>query len=88
MVARNGPSLLGRDWLKHIQLNWREVYALTKHDEGSLGYILDKYSNTFNSELGTIKSFCAELNVDSTASLKFLKLGQYHSHSMVPLKMS
>ena len=73
VVAGNGPSLLGRDWLKHIQLNWREVHALSKHSEGSLEYLLDKYGDIFGNELGTIKYFCAELNVEPTANAKFLK---------------
>lgn len=28
VVAGDGPSLLGRDWLKKIQLNWREIKAI------------------------------------------------------------
>lgn len=33
VVAGNGPSLMGRDWLSKVQLNWREVHLLR---EGSL----------------------------------------------------
>ena len=35
---------------------------------------LDKYGDIFGEELGTIKSFCAELNVDPTIKPKFFKV--------------
>ena len=73
IVAGQGPSLLGRDWLKHLRLDWKEVHALSKHEEGSLEYLLDKYAELFSEELGTIKTFCAELNVDPAAKPKFFK---------------
>ena len=28
VVEGNGPSLLGRDWLRKLQLNWREIHLL------------------------------------------------------------
>ena len=73
VVAGEGPSLLGRDWLKQLRLDWREVHALTKHAKGSLDDLLDKYGDIFGDELGTIRSFCAELNTDTTVKPKFFK---------------
>lgn len=73
IVAGQGPSLLGRDWLKPLRLDWKEVQALSKHEEGSLEYLLDKYTEIFSEELGTIKYFCAELNVDPAVKPKFFK---------------
>ena len=29
VVPGNGPSLLGRSWLRHIQLDWREVNRIS-----------------------------------------------------------
>ena len=72
IVAGQGPTLLGRDWLKQLQLDWKEIHAISKHERG-LEYLLDKYSNIFSEELGTIRSFCAELNVDPTVKPKFFK---------------
>lgn len=43
--------------------HWREIKAVSKHAEGSLEYLLDKYGDLFKEELDTIKSFQAELNV-------------------------
>ena len=28
VIKRNGPSLLGRDWLSQLKLNWREINTL------------------------------------------------------------
>ena len=58
VVAGQDPSLLGRDRLKHLRLDWKEVHALSKHEEGSLEYLLNKYAEIFSEELGTIKPFC------------------------------
>ena len=29
VVAGKGPSLVGRDWLQHIQLNWKTIGLAT-----------------------------------------------------------
>lgn len=64
---------MGRDWLKHLGLDWKEVHAISKHEEGSLEYLLNKYAEIFSEELGTIKSFYAKLNVDPAVKPKFFK---------------
>ena len=73
VVAGSGPSLLGRDWLQHIQLDWREIKAVAHNAVGSLGYLLDKYGDVFNEGVGTIKGFQAKLHVKSDARPKFFK---------------
>ena len=35
VVSGTGPTLLGRDWLKHIQLDWKRI-GLAKLDKGSV----------------------------------------------------
>ena len=73
VVAGDGPSLLGRNWLQRLRLNWREIKAIRSHTVGSLEYLLDKYSDVFSQELGTIKSFTAKLHVDPNEKPKFFK---------------
>ena len=73
VVESEGLSMLGRDWLKRLQLDWSEVHALSKHVEGSLDYLLDKHAIIFSDELDTIKLLSAELNIDSSEKPKFFK---------------
>ena len=45
VVAGDGPSLLGRDWLNHIKFDLRRIKTITNHAEGSLECI---YGDIFN----------------------------------------
>ena len=55
----SGPSLLGRNWLHHIRLNWKQIFSEFKLGEENesveLKTILNKYSAVFKEELGTMK---------------------------------
>ena len=73
VVAGSGPSLLGWDWLQHIQLDWPEIKAVIHNAVGSMGYLLDKYGVIFNEGVGTIKGFQAKLHVKSDVRPKFFK---------------
>lgn len=73
VVSGEGPSLLGRNWLQHFRLDWREVRGVSSHPKGSLEYLLDKYGDVFTEGLGTIKSQVAKLHVKSGERPKFFK---------------
>ena len=55
VVVGDGPSLLGRNWLQLMKLNWRSIKVVNTPKEGSLNYLLDKFSDVFTGKLGTIK---------------------------------
>ena len=42
VVHGNGPSLLGRDWLHHLKLNWKELFQVRKLPSQSLQQILSR----------------------------------------------
>ena len=88
VVAGEGPSLLGRNWLQHLSLNWRDIKAVSQHAVGSLDYLLDKYGDIFVDELGTIKSFSAKLHVNLKTSLNFTKVVQSPMPFRGPLMIS
>ena len=48
---------------------------LTSRPEGSLDYLLEKYSALFFAGLGTIKMFPARLHIDHSATQDSLSLG-------------
>ena len=64
VIAGQGPSLFGRDWLKKIQLDWRTI-GLTRLDPSrvQLNNILQRYHSVFEDGLGTMKKFQAELHL-------------------------
>ena len=67
------PSLLGRDWLSKIHLDWTELcnnhacYSLSLQD------ILDVNSSVFSPELGTLKDATATIQLDHSAQPRFCK---------------
>ena len=70
VAAGSGPSLLGRDWLLEIQLNWQQLhhFCSDKH----LQEILNRHSEIFNEELGLVKQ-TAKLQIESNAVPRFCK---------------
>ena len=67
----SGPSLLGRNWLAALKLNWQEIFSVKTTQ--SLQSVLDQYSAIFKDELGPIKGVTAKIHIDSDASPKFCK---------------
>ncbi len=70
VVEGTGPTLLGRNWLLKIQLNWAKLYYASNSD---LQSIVDKYSAVFEEGLGTYKGYQAKIHVDPNANPCFFK---------------
>ena len=70
----SGPSLLGRDWLMKICLDWTNLFCVNHACYSlSLQGILDTYTTIFSSELGGLKGTNATIRVDPTAQPRFHK---------------
>ena len=73
VATGQGPSLLGRDWLSKIRIDWTELcnnhacYSLSLQD------ILDVNSSVFSPELGTLKDATATIQLDPSAQPRFCK---------------
>ena len=72
VVEGYGPSLLGRNWLSRIKLDWKEINLL-RSGSTQLQTLLQKYSNVFKTELGIIRGSTIDLPVSPDAKPKFLK---------------
>ena len=73
IVGGAGPTLLGRDWLKHIQLDWNRIAKLSNSSPLTLENILQQHTAVFKEELGVVQGVTAKIHADPQATPKFCK---------------
>ena len=73
MVDEEGPPLIGRNWLRRIELDWKTIGVLRKAKSLSEQSLLSKHAQLFQDELGTIKSAQAQLYLKPDTKPKFFK---------------
>ncbi len=73
VVRKRGPSLLGRDWLLKIRLDWRELHQVRASPSLSLQELLDQHPDLFKDELGTVKGVAAQIHVEHQARPQFFR---------------
>ena len=73
VIKGEGPSLLGRDWLMQLKLNWKSLAVNMVKQQTQLESLLDRYSEVFKQTLGTITSYKAKLHLKEGAKPKFNK---------------
>ena len=76
VVEGDGPSLLGRDWLRHIKLDWRSIgltLNIVNKDKSRVDTLLSKYSGVFEEGLSAMNSFKARLHLKQGSRPKFCK---------------
>ena len=73
---------MGRDWLKHIHLNLKEIgVTIVENSQTRLKSLLEEYCAIFKDELGTMNSIRAELLVKEDAYHGFIVRARDHSLS-------
>ena len=70
VVPGQGPSLLGRNWLHKLRLDWSNIFTL---QTSSLQNILDHYFSLFQEGLGTLKDSKVKFYLKEGATPKFFK---------------
>ena len=67
----NGPSLLGRDWLGTLRLDWQRIFKV--ESPRTLQGVLEENSDVFKPGLGKLNGVTAKLYVDSSVQPRFHK---------------
>ena len=75
VIAGAGTSLLGRNWLQHLRLDWQNIFSVRVEDDrtGRLQAAFKQYEEIFREELGTVRGINATLQVRPEAVQKFCK---------------
>ena len=67
VVGSKGPTLLGRNWLEKIKLNWPIIKQRSSHNKW-LEEILQKHAQLLEEGLGTLPGTKAKIHVEPTAT--------------------
>ena len=70
VVKGNGPTLLGRNWLGSIRINWCRIHYTPST---GLQNLLEKYDVVFQDKLGSFQGRQAKIEVDPEATPRFCK---------------
>ena len=78
IVDGTGPSLLGRDWLHHIRLDWFQFHKVDAELNTRVGQIMSKHAALFEPGFGGTKAkaepmFCQACQVPFTIRVKVEK---------------
>ena len=71
VVGGSGPSLLGRNWLQKLKLDWQEIWRIQPGK--TLKQIPDRHKAVFKDELGELKGSQAKIYVNPEAQPHFHK---------------
>ncbi|XP_060799470.1 uncharacterized protein K02A2.6-like [Neoarius graeffei] len=74
VVKVDAPPLFGREWLRAIKLNWRDlktVHAIEHRETDSLEAVLKRHSAVFSDKLGTMRGVKARLTLKPDSTPKF-----------------
>ena len=66
VVDGTGPSLLGRDWLLKIKIDWHKLNHLSATNQ-QLDKLLNEHSQVFKDKLGLIRGTTSKLTIDTNA---------------------
>jgi hypothetical protein len=76
VVNGGGSSLLGRDWLSCLPLNWRDIKKVsqtTKVEHPRIRKLLEDYSEVFDSGLGEFSGPPVHLQLKTNARPRFMR---------------
>ena len=68
----DGPTLLGRNWLEALQLDWHTIFRVG-NNLFTLHEVLSQHADVFKDELGELRGVKATLHVNANARPRFVK---------------
>jgi len=71
IVEGEGPTLMGRDWLRHLCLDWAQLSNITPDHRSELNELLHAHSGLFSSDVGQIKGTTTHLYMKPGTKLRF-----------------
>ena len=77
IVAGDGSSLLGCNWLEQIKLDWHNLNNVTSQDR-LLDQVLEDHQSLFEKGLGTLKGYEASFQVVDSSKAKYCKARSVH----------
>ena len=77
VTAGNGPRLLCRNWLNHINLNWKKLFAIQTAQLGSLHTLMQRRKQLFAEGLGTVELYKVSLQVQQGATPRSVRKGGF-----------
>ncbi|GBL76949.1 Uncharacterized protein K02A2.6 [Araneus ventricosus] len=63
IVKENLDTILGREWLYKINLDWQAIKAVRATSKRNLSQLLEEYKNIFDDELGEINNYQVKLEL-------------------------
>ena len=72
VVKGNMPTLLGRNWIKKVRLDWRTMFPLCKEEAPlKLKELLTEFKSVFSEEMGCLKDFKVKIPMDKIMKPRF-----------------
>ena len=72
VAAEKGPSLIGRDWLHELKLDWMSIHSV--RSKSKLQSLLQQYSAIFSEEAGKLEGVEAKIVIDPAIPPKFCRV--------------
>ena len=73
VLKDKGPTLLGRDWLHHLKLDWQRLNTVRQHTDRRLQTILSEHAEVFKDELGAVREVKVQIHVKPNAQPHFCR---------------
>ena len=73
VTAGNVPSLLGQNWLNHININWKKLFAVRTARLESLHTLMQRHKQLIVEGLGRVEPYKVSSQVHQEAKPRFFK---------------